>query len=141
MAESTNEDEKKRPLTEEEKAECARLKQIYEAKKKDLGLTQDTLGDILDITQGAVGHYLNGRSRIGDLLLLRLSVIMQFDPEKVKPGFFARFPELLPDRRMHPKDRPLTGAQLRAQHLVDRIAALGDQGMDGLESMLDSLER
>lgn len=51
----------KRPLTDEEAAECAELKGIYNAKKKDLKLTQDELGERLGgVGQSGVSHYLNG---------------------------------------------------------------------------------
>lgn len=52
----------KTPLTPEQQADAARLKALYESKKKELGLTQYTIADHLGISQGAVGHYLNGRN-------------------------------------------------------------------------------
>jgi len=54
--------EKKRELTSEQIADATRLKALYESKKKSLGLTQQHIADALDITQGGVGHYLNGRN-------------------------------------------------------------------------------
>lgn len=50
----------KKEITTEQKQECAALKSIYEAKKAELGLTQMTLSDELDMSQGAISHYLNG---------------------------------------------------------------------------------
>lgn len=51
----------KRALTEVEAAECAELKAIYNARKKELKLTQDELGERLGgIGQSGVSHYLNG---------------------------------------------------------------------------------
>lgn len=56
-----NKPTKKRQLTASEAAECAALKNIYKAKKKELGLTQDELGEKLGgINQSSVSHYLNG---------------------------------------------------------------------------------
>lgn len=51
-----------RDLTTEETAESQRLKAIFEAKKKALGISQQTTGDSMGISQAAVGHYLNGRN-------------------------------------------------------------------------------
>lgn len=51
-----------RNLTAEEAAESQQLKAIFEAKKKILGLSQQTAGDAMGISQAAVGHYLNGRN-------------------------------------------------------------------------------
>ncbi|ARJ43424.1 LexA family transcriptional repressor [Pantoea alhagi] len=53
--------EKKKPLTTEQLEDAKRLKALYESKKKMLGITQYTIADELGISQGAVGHYLNGR--------------------------------------------------------------------------------
>ncbi|RUT65500.1 peptidase S24 [Morganella morganii] len=54
----------KRQLTTEQLEDCRRLKALYESKKKALGITQQSIADILNISQGAVGHYLNGRNAL-----------------------------------------------------------------------------
>lgn len=54
----------KRQLTTEQLADSRRLKALYESKKKELGITQQSIADILNISQGAVGHYLNGRNAL-----------------------------------------------------------------------------
>ncbi|MBS2288386.1 helix-turn-helix transcriptional regulator, partial [Salmonella enterica subsp. enterica serovar Typhimurium] len=51
-------------LTPAQVADSQRLKALYEAKKKELGITQQSIADALDISQGAVGHYLNGRNAL-----------------------------------------------------------------------------
>lgn len=56
--------EKKKILTPAQMADSQRLKALYEAKKKELGITQQSIADALDISQGAVGHYLNGRNAL-----------------------------------------------------------------------------
>ncbi|EBX5144943.1 peptidase S24, partial [Salmonella enterica subsp. enterica serovar Newport] len=37
----------KRQLTTEQLADCRRLKALYESKKKELGITQQSIADIL----------------------------------------------------------------------------------------------
>lgn len=54
--------EKRKILTSEQLEDARRLKALYESKKKVLGVTQQRIGDRLNISQGAVGHYLNGRN-------------------------------------------------------------------------------
>lgn len=56
--------EKKKELTPEQMADATRLKALYESKKKSLGITQQLIADALGITQGGVGHYLNGRNSL-----------------------------------------------------------------------------
>lgn len=51
----------RRQLTEHEILCAQRLRRIWDAKKKALGLTQELAGERLGMTQGAVGQYLNGR--------------------------------------------------------------------------------
>lgn len=51
---------KRRSLTEHE-TQCAKnLREIWDSKKKQLGLTQESAGELLRMTQGGVGQYLNG---------------------------------------------------------------------------------
>lgn len=50
----------KKPLPQDRKEECLRLKQIFNAKKKELNLTQEKLAAQLGINQSSVSHYLNG---------------------------------------------------------------------------------
>jgi SOS-response transcriptional repressor LexA len=52
---------KKKTLTDEERHECRRLKAIYQAKKKELKLTHESIGEQMgDVGQSAISHYLNG---------------------------------------------------------------------------------
>lgn len=72
--------ETKKSLTTEQLEDARRLKALYESKKKELGVTQYTIADELGITQGAVGHYLNGRNALnvevasGFAKLLQISI-------------------------------------------------------------------
>ncbi|PHM73664.1 LexA family protein [Xenorhabdus kozodoii] len=52
----------KKKLTTEQLAEAARLKEIFESKKDQLGITQETLAEEIGKTQGAISHYLNGKN-------------------------------------------------------------------------------
>ncbi|MEQ1969436.1 XRE family transcriptional regulator [Xenorhabdus nematophila] len=50
----------KKKLTTEQIADAARLKELFESKKKQLGITQEALAEEIDKTQSAISHYLNG---------------------------------------------------------------------------------
>ncbi len=69
--------EKKKVLTTEQLEDAKRLKALYESKKKELGLTQQHIADALDITQGAVGHYLNGRNALNLSVAASFAKILQ----------------------------------------------------------------
>ncbi|MDC9583169.1 S24 family peptidase [Xenorhabdus sp. PR6a] len=50
----------KKKLTAEQLADAARLKEIFESRKKQLGISQETLAEEIGKTQSAISHYLNG---------------------------------------------------------------------------------
>lgn len=50
----------KKPLPLEKKEECLRLKALFNARKNELGLTQEKLAHALEMNQSSVSHYLNG---------------------------------------------------------------------------------
>lgn len=82
---------KKRDLTAEEMAECAALKRIFESKKRKLGISQQSIADGLDITQGGVGHYLNGKNA------LNLRIASHFSNELLVP--ISEFSQRLADEQ------------------------------------------
>ena len=78
--------EKKRILTEEQLADARRLKALYEAKKKELGLSQQDIADSLGISQGAVGHYLNGRNPLNVRVATEFARILKAPVDSFSPS-------------------------------------------------------
>lgn len=76
----------KRTLTTEQLADAARLKALYESKKKQIGITQEKIADELDITQSAVGHYLNGRNALNLSAASIFAKILQVKIEDFSPS-------------------------------------------------------
>ncbi|EPE4838930.1 LexA family protein [Yersinia enterocolitica] len=77
--------ENKKELTTEQLEDAKRLKALYESKKKSLGLTQYTIADDLGISQGAVGHYLNGRNALNAPIASGLAKILQVSIAEFSP--------------------------------------------------------
>ena len=77
--------EKKKRITESQRQDAARLKASYEKKNKSLGLTQQVMADALDITQGAVGHYLNGRNQLNISSAVVFAKMLQVDVSEFSP--------------------------------------------------------
>ncbi|SFU28342.1 LexA family protein [Xenorhabdus koppenhoeferi] len=50
----------KKKLTAEQLADATRLKELFESKKKQLSISQETLAEEIGKTQSAISHYLNG---------------------------------------------------------------------------------
>ncbi|ATA26786.1 peptidase S24 [Brenneria goodwinii] len=78
--------EKKKNLTAEQLEDAKRLKALYESKKKTLGVTQQQIADELDITQGAVGHYLNGRNSLNVATASAFAKILQVSISDFSPS-------------------------------------------------------
>ena len=55
---------KKREISDIEKEECKRLKRIFNARKKELGLSQEKIAGLIGVTQAAINHYLNGTNAL-----------------------------------------------------------------------------
>lgn len=68
---------KKRDLTPEERAECERLREIFDRKQRAPDgrkqFTQQDAADALGISQGAIGHYLGGRNALNLTVALKFS--------------------------------------------------------------------
>lgn len=77
--------EKKKDISPTQAEDAKRLKAIYEAKKKALGVTQQSIADELDITQGAVGHYLNGRNPLNLQVALVFARLLDVSVEEFSP--------------------------------------------------------
>ncbi len=75
----------KKILTPEQLDDAKRLKALYESKKKELGVTQYTIADELGISQGAVGHYLNGRIGLNVPILAGFARILQVQSAEISP--------------------------------------------------------
>ncbi|RYY67202.1 MAG: helix-turn-helix domain-containing protein [Chitinophagaceae bacterium] len=67
---------KKRQLTATEQAECAALKKIYMAKRKELGLTQEKLAESFGMSQTGVSMYLNGHNALNVMSAARFSSLL-----------------------------------------------------------------
>lgn len=127
--------EKKKTLTNEELAECARLKSKWnEHKKSGRFSSQESLGAAMGISQGAVTQYFNGHTRIGDLTLFKFAHYLGFNPEDVRPGFYRQHPELILD------EKQLTSEELILLGKLRILQSLGDDALDRVEALIRALD-
>ncbi len=85
---------KKKPLTPEQLADAARLKAIFENKKKELGLSQETLAEHLGMGQSGVAQLLNGANAIGPSHAARLAKILEIKIEDFSPSIADEIKEM-----------------------------------------------
>ena len=72
-------------LTTEQLEDAKRLKALYESKKKELKVTQYTIADELGISQGAVGHYLNGRNALNAKIAAAFARVLEISIADFSP--------------------------------------------------------
>ncbi|WP_348720347.1 XRE family transcriptional regulator [uncultured Alcanivorax sp.] len=85
---------KRRELTPEELEWAARLKAEWNALKGELSLTQEIAATKMEITQGAVGQYLNGRIPLNDSAAMKFADLLGVDVGKIKPPLGKVFVQL-----------------------------------------------
>lgn len=76
---------KRRALTAEELEWAAKLKSEWLAMKQPLGLTQELAATKMDMTQGAVGQYLNGRIPLNDTAAMKFAKLLGVNVRRIKP--------------------------------------------------------
>ncbi|PMZ03884.1 helix-turn-helix domain-containing protein [Pseudomonas sp. FW306-02-F02-AA] len=69
----------KKPLPQDKKDECLRLKAIFNSKKNELGLTQEKLAHALEMNQSSVSHYLNGVNPLNSSVAASFASILKVD--------------------------------------------------------------
>lgn len=85
---------KKKPLTPEQIADAQRLKSIFESNKKHLGLSQETLAEMLGMGQSGVAQLLNGSNAIGPAHAARFAKILGIKVEEFSPSLAREIAEM-----------------------------------------------
>lgn len=76
---------KRRELTPQEKANANRLMAIFQCRKKDFGLTQTKLGEMVGMTQSGVGQYLNGELPLNLPALIVFAMALECQIQDIDP--------------------------------------------------------
>lgn len=79
----------KQRLTDERVLENDALKEIFNAKKKALGLTQESIAEKMGMTQGAVGAYLRGINPLNAQAASLFAQFLQVSVEEFSPRLAA----------------------------------------------------
>ena len=76
-----------RSISDNDLASARRLKEIWQKRKSELGLTQMTASELLGFSQAAFWQYLNGRLALNIETILKFSYLLKIDPREVDPIF------------------------------------------------------
>ncbi|WP_444923472.1 S24 family peptidase [Microbulbifer sp. DLAB2-AF] len=78
---------KRRQLTPEEKASTQRLRDIWDKRRKVLGLTQEKAAHLLGwSSQSAVGAYLQGRIPLNTDATIKFAELLEVEPAEIDPN-------------------------------------------------------
>lgn len=84
---------KRRELTQQELDAATRLQQIWNAKKKELGLTQEKVAQLCEWSnQSAFGAYLLARVPLNTDAVLRLAKVFKIHPTEIMPELAVLLP-------------------------------------------------
>jgi transcriptional regulator with XRE-family HTH domain len=70
--------------------DAQRLRALFEMRKAQEGITQDTAAEAMGIKQTMVSHYLSGRKPMGTEALLRWARFLRVSPLDISPDFEYR---------------------------------------------------
>lgn len=71
-------------LTKADVEAARRLGALWDARAGRLGLTQEKMADRMDITQGAVSHYLRGRMALNYIAVMAFAKALDCDPSDIR---------------------------------------------------------
>lgn len=85
---------KKKPLTTEQLADASRLKSIFDIRKKDLGLSQETLAEFMGMGQSGVAQLLNGSNAINATHAAQFAKILGIKVDEFSPSLANEIAEM-----------------------------------------------
>ncbi|MCW1973490.1 UNVERIFIED_ORG: SOS-response transcriptional repressor LexA [Pantoea agglomerans] len=77
---------KKKPLSPEQLEDASRLRRIYDMKKKELGLSQESLAEKLGVSQSAIAQILAGRNALNLKRALEIATILGVEVKQFSPS-------------------------------------------------------
>ncbi|WAT01496.1 helix-turn-helix transcriptional regulator [Rouxiella chamberiensis] len=123
---------KKKPLSSEQIADAQRLKSLYEAKKKSLGLSQGFIADELNMGQSAVNALLNGVNALNTSNAATFAKILQ-----VSVGDFS--PSLAEEIAIMAKSLSADEFEYAGKPRLGLIPVVGEAIL-GVDGMIDMVE-
>ncbi len=84
----------KKALDPTRKAECDKLKALFNSKKRVLGLTQEKLAHALEMNQSSVSHYMNGVNPLNPPVAASFAKILGVDVADFSPRLAKEIAEM-----------------------------------------------
>jgi SOS-response transcriptional repressor LexA len=117
---------KRRDLTPEERVITDNLRQLWDSKRRSLGLTQEIAAEEIGISPGAVNQYLVGRIPLNARITMKFANVLRADVSEIDPALGAEMAESV---------RGLLLKAIRSGEFSDQ--GLGDKGVELLTNRLN----
>ena len=91
---------KKRALTSEEQQEALALRALYDHWARQAQKSQEEVGDLMGMSQGAVGHYLRGRNALNVKVAAKFADILGCDVADFSPRLARELEALASQRKV-----------------------------------------
>ncbi|MCW2477719.1 LexA family protein [Candidatus Symbiopectobacterium sp. NZEC135] len=98
--------QKKKPLSPEQIEDSMRLKALYEAKKSELGLSQDSIAYALNVGQSAINALLNGVNALNHANAAAIAKVLKVGVEDFSPSIAREISDMYESVNL--KSRPIT---------------------------------
>lgn len=127
---------RKRELTASEQDSADRLRKIWERKRLVLGLTQEKVAHACGwTTQGAFGHYLQGKNPLNMEAVFRLARVLEVDPREIMPDLQDVLQEFFPEIA----DSSRSGLSEEVLRIATAMQALPSKDRASLQKIVDAL--
>lgn len=131
-----------RTLTPKDQAKAARLKELWNARKKDLNLTQEKAAEMMGYAnQGVVSQFLNGMVALSAEATLKFSKLLMVPPSRIDPDIQAfAFADDAPRRVRVPVLTYLDGSKPQRLEFIEIATTMDRSGLYAVGVNNDSLE-
>lgn len=127
----------RRELTDIERDNAARLRRVWERKRLSLGLTQEKVAHACGwSTQGAFGHYLQGKNPLNIDAVFRLARVLEVDPRDIMPELHEMLVSFFPEIGGAESSLPVSDEVMR---VAMAIQALPPKDRASLSKIVDAL--
>lgn len=127
----------RRELTDIERDNAARLRRIWDRKRLSLGLTQEKVAHACGwSTQGAFGHYLQGKNPLNIDAVFRLARVLEVDPREIMPDLHEMLVSFFPEIGKVGNSLPVSDEVMR---VALAIQSLPPKDRVSLQTLVDSL--
>ena len=130
---------KKKPLTGKEKAVCRALKNAWDERAKELGLTQDVAAERLGVSQGAISHLFAERNAVHTDAVIQFAAMLRIPIQAINPELASLIYSIPHPHNSAPQDNAELSTEQK--QMAERLRDLWHQKSGGGLTQSQAAER